>query len=147
MRLLIPALLVTLLPACGGPDVGPEEALRAWVAQAESAAEEKDRSGLMDMISESYVDARGNDHGDVDQILRLWFLRQQSIALISKIDEITVNGGTAANVVVTVGMAGTDQSALGLRADAHRFDLELEHSGDEWMLIGARWGELGGGMH
>ena len=44
MRLLVPALFTVLLAACGGDaDVGPEDEIRAWVAQAESAAEEKDR--------------------------------------------------------------------------------------------------------
>jgi len=56
-------------------------------------------------------------------------------------------GETAALVTLTVGMAGTDASALGVRADAYNFEFELENTGDEWMLIGARWGEIGREMH
>ena len=54
-----------------------------------------------------------------------------------------VIGGTAAEVSITVGMAGTNDSALGISADAYRFELELEFDGDDWLLISARWGELG----
>ena len=55
-------------------------------------------------------------------------------------------GDTAAEVSLTVGMAGTDAGAIGIRADAYNFKLELEKMDDEWMLIGARWGEVGGEM-
>ena len=44
---------------------------------------------------------------------------------------------------MTVGMAGTNDSVMGLSADAYRFELELEKDADEWQLISARWGELG----
>ncbi len=80
-------------------------------------------------------------------MLRFYFLRQQSVAILTSIDEIVVMGETAAQVTLTVGMAGTDASALGVRADAYNFELELEHTGDEWMLIGARWGEIGSDLH
>ena len=36
---------------------------------------------------------------------------------------------------------------MGIRADAYNFELELENTDDEWMLIGARWGEVGGDLH
>ena len=51
-------------------------------------------------------------------------------------------GDTAAMVDVTVGMAGTNNDVLGLSADAYRFEFELEKPDDEWVLIGARWGDL-----
>jgi hypothetical protein len=149
MRILIFSLICAFLAGCGGggSDAAPEQALRAWVDAAETAAEEKDRRGLLAMISENYADSRGNDHEQIGNVLRLYFLRQQSIALLTSIDDIVVMGDTAAQVNLTVGMAGTDASALGIRADAYNFELELESTDDEWMLIGARWGEVGREMH
>ena len=146
-RILIFSLFCAFLTGCGGPDAGPEEALRAWVEAAEAAAENKDRRGLLAMISENYVDSRGNDHEQIGNILRLHFMRQQSVAILTSIDDIEVMGDTAAQVSLTVGMAGTDASALGIRADAYNFELELENTDDEWMLIGARWAEVGRDMH
>jgi hypothetical protein len=141
------AVLFLFLAACGNTESDPDAALRAWVADAEVAAEEKDRSGLLAMISENYADSRGNDHKRIGDMLRVYFFRQQSIALITSIDEISMMGGSAALVQLTVGMAGTNNSALGVSADAYEFELELEIADDEWKLIGARWGELGGKMH
>jgi hypothetical protein len=143
MRLFRSCLLCILLAGCGGSAVGPEEALRAWVATAVAAAEDKDRRKLLSMVSEHYADRRGNDREAIDRTLRVWFLRQDKVVLVSKIDKIDISADTAAEVEMTVGMAGTDDSALGLRADAYRFGLELVQNGGEWLLIGARWGELG----
>ncbi len=148
MRILIFSLICAFLAGCGGgPEAGPEEALRAWVDAAEAAAEDKDRRGLLTMISENYADSRGNDHEQIGGMIRFYFLRQKSVTFITSIHDIVVMGDTAAQVSLTVGMAGTDASALGVRADAYNFELELENTGDEWMLIGARWGEIGREMH
>lgn len=138
--------LVVLLSACA-PSIGPEEAVREWLSEAQAAAEARDRDRLMDMIAPGYADARGNDRDDVDRTLRLLFLRSQKILLVSKVDEVSLMGrssdASAAQVLLTVGMAGTDSGILGLSADAYRFELELEKHDDDWQLIGARWGEVG----
>ena len=107
---------------------------------------DEDRDALMSMLSENYADARGNDYEGVEQMLGFYFLRQDSVVLISKIDEIAVSGalgGPAALVKLSVGMAGANDAALGFSADAYHFELELEQDDDEWLLIAARWGELG----
>ena len=137
------SLICVVLAGCGNTAGGPEEALRAWVNAAEEAAEERDRRGLLALISENYADGRGNDYEGVGQMLRVYFLRQQSIALLVTIDDIVLSGDTAALLKLTVGMAGTNNSALGVSADAYNFELELQADDDEWLLIGARWSELG----
>ena len=135
--------VVLLLAACGGPESAPEEELRAWVAEGIDAASAKERRRLVGMISSAYTDARGNERSDIEDLLRVYFLRQHKIGLLSNIEEITVYDDTAAKVVLTVGMAGTNDGVLGFSADAYRFALELEKDGDEWRLLAARWGELG----
>ena len=100
----------------------------------------------MEMISSAYTDSRGNDTDGIDKRLRLIFLRMNKISLANTIDEIKVNVDSAAEVFITVGMIGTENTALGLDADAYRFHLELERDGDEWLLIGSRYGKLGGDM-
>lgn len=136
-------LLACLAQGCGGPPSVPEEELRAWVSRGIEAAENKERRELMEMVAAAYVDARGNERDDIDGMLRVYFLRQNRIALLPKIEEITIYDETAGKIVMTVGMAGTNDGTLGFSADAYRFALELEKTGDEWQLISARWGELG----
>lgn len=132
---------------CGQPASAPEQELREWVATGIEAAENKERRKLMGMISTSYTDARGNERGDIENMLRVYFHRQNRITLLPKIEEITVYDETAGKVLMTVGMAGTNEGVLGFSADAYRFALELEKDNDDWQLISARWGELGDEVH
>ncbi len=69
----------------------------------------------MNMVSTSYTDARGNEHGDIENLLRVYFLRQNRIALLPKIEEITIYDDTAGKIVMTVGMAGTNDRAAGFQ--------------------------------
>ena len=137
------AAVLAVLAACGGPSTAPEEELRAWVASGAAAAENKERRTLVDMVSGAYSDNRGYRRDDLDNLLRAYFFRQQRIALLPRIEEITVYDETAAKIVMTVGMAGTNDGVLGFSADAYRFAFELEKDADDWQLISARWGELG----
>jgi len=111
------------------------------------AAREKERRQLVDMIASSYADARGNERSDIENLLRVYFLRMSNIKLLSTIEEITVYDDTAAKLLMTIGMAGTSNGVLGFNADAYRFEFELEKHADEWQLIAARWGELGDELH
>jgi hypothetical protein len=138
----VTAILVALV-ACGEPRSEPEDEVRAWVTAGVEAVENKERRGLIGLVSESYADARGHDRSDIEDMLRVYFLRQNKIGLLPKIEEITIYGDTAARLIMTVGMAGTNDGVLGFSADAYRFDMELQKDGDDWQLIAARWGELG----
>jgi len=142
VRILATALLCACLTACGGPAEGPEAALRSWVSQGQDFAEARDRGELVDMISPNYSDARGNSRDDIEDLFRFWFLRQQSVSLITRIDELEVYGDSAAKMMLTVGMAGKNDGTFGFSADAYEFELEFELD-DDWLLTSARWGELG----
>ena len=143
------AVVITmlLLGACGGPDVGPEEQLRQWVSAAEAAAETEERRAMLDLISPAYVGEVGWDRADVGNMLSVYFLRQHSIELLTSIEEIRLYGDSAAEIDMTVGMAGANDGAFGFSADAYNLQLELQRDGDDWLLIASRWGELGEELH
>lgn len=144
MHASIPALsLCLLLCACSAPSTGPEGEIRGWLDQGIAATEAKQRGDLLDMISPAYADSRGYNRARIGDVLRGYFLRMNSIELITKVDEIKIMGDTAAEVLLTVGMAGTKDSLLGFSADAYQFSLELEKSAGDWLLISAQWAELG----
>ena len=91
-------LTCALLLACTDRPESPEEAVRAWVTEAVAAAENKDRRELLSLISPNYVDARGNERNDVGNLLRIYFLRQQKVAIMTKVRKITMLGDTAVAV-------------------------------------------------
>lgn len=139
----VPGVLAVMLAGCGADPAGPEAELRAWVDEMHNAAEAKDRGAILERISPAYADARGNRRGDISDLLRLYFLRAKRVEFVPVIDSIDVMAETAADIVLTVGMAGTDQGRFALRADAYRFELELEYVDGGWQLLAARWAELG----
>ncbi len=145
--MLVAVLVCVTLSACGGPAEGPEAAIRSWVREGHEAAEAKDRRALVDLISPAYTDARGNSRDDIENMFRLYFLRQHEVALVSRIEELQVYGDTAAMLVLSVGMAGRNDNVFGFSADAYRFEMEFELQDDAWLLTSARWGEFGGDLH
>jgi hypothetical protein len=140
-RLLLISLV--LLSACGAEPESAEDELRAWLERGEAAVEDRNRTKLLDMISERYADANGNDRESIGQLLRLQFLRQDDIALLTSVESIELYDTSAAELQLTVGMAGRNRSRFGFSADAYRFVFELEREDADWRLVSARWSELG----
>lgn len=140
-------VLLALIGACSGPEMGAEEQVRQWVSAAEVAAEARHRREMLDLISPAYRDAHSYDRADIDEMLRAYFLRQKSVKLLTSIDDVRLYGDTAAEVDLSVGMAGANDGVFGFSADAYNFQLELVLEDSEWLLISARWGELGGELH
>ena len=147
LRLLLMTFVCCGLFACGDAPTPPEEAIRAWVTQGQLLAEEKDRNALVDLISPSYLDARGNERDDIENMLRFYFLRMSNIKFLTNIDDIRVFGDDAAELDLTVGMAAANDGTFGFSADAYRFELELVREGDDWLLTSGRWGEVGDELH
>lgn len=143
-RLTLTAIACAVLGACGDSAGGVEDQIQAWIDRGHEAAESKDRGELVDMISPTYADTRGNSRDDIENLFRFYFLRTNKVALLVNVDDIEVMDDTAAAVMLTVGMGATTDSALGFNADAYQFALELENDGDEWLLVSGRWNDLGG---
>ena len=122
---------VVLLPHLAFDLAGMASALDAWL---DTAGIEVDERGWVKAdahlrTSAANVWALGDLIGD--------------LRALPKIEEITIYDDTAGKIVMTVGMAGTNDGVLGFSADAYRFAFELEKPAEEWQLISARWGELG----
>jgi len=142
--IIVAMLMAASVCGCSAERESPEAEVRAWLGAAEAAAEARDRGALLDLVSDAYVDGRGNDKEDIGNMLRVYFFRQQNVSLLTRVEDLRIQGATAAHVGLFVGMAGMTNTALGLRADAYNFELELANEGGDWRLIGARWGEIGG---
>ena len=135
--------MTTVLLACAESQNQTEAAIGEWIAEIEVSVTEKARRSVVAKISADYGDLRGNEKDDIDKLLRFYFMRQNNIKLLTSIDRIELLGEGAAEVDLTVGLAGTSDGVLSFSADAYRFSLELQTEDDEWRLVAARWGEVG----
>jgi len=139
---IAPVLAATLVAGCGGGG-DPETEIRALLAAAEEAAEARDTGFFSDLIGESYRDSRGNDREQAIRMVRGLFLANQRIEIVSRVDEVVLEGDDAARAVVHAGMAGQKAGEIligGLGADLYRFELELVGDGGDWQIIGAEFG-------
>jgi hypothetical protein len=129
--------------ACSSERDSPEAQVRALLAQGEAAAEKKETAALRQMISEKYSDSQGRDKKAVDAVLRYYFLRNQSIHLLTRIRQIDFPQPDLAQADVMVAMAGQPISGAEelerLRADLHRFEISLARENGEWKVMRAEW--------
>ena len=138
--LLAAVVAAALTGGCGTSD--HEAEIRALLAAAEEAAEARDAGFFGDLIAEEYRDASGNDRDALLRMVRGFFLANQRVEVVTRVNEIVVEGADAARAVMHAGMLGQRSGAellAGIDAELYRFDLELVNEGGEWQIIGAQW--------
>ena len=128
-----------LAQGCAASD--PEVQIRALLASTEAAAEARDTGFFADTLGDGYRDASGNDRDGVLRMLRGYFIANQRVEVLSRVDEVTLEGEDAARAVVHAALVGQHPGGalLGIDSDLYRFELELVNEGGEWKIIGAKW--------
>lgn len=141
MRAAARFLLCLLLASCS-PEPSPEDRIREVVAAAEKGAEARDLSDVMALVSERYSDLQGQDKAAVREMMGGYFLINQSIHLLTNVEDIKFPANDLATARVTVAMLGRQDDAAGdwsLAADVYEFDLRLSREDEEWRLQSATW--------
>ncbi len=114
--------------------------VRAVIAAAEQAAEARDVSAVMALVSPDYADADGRQAAELSRYLRGYFIANQSIHLLTRIDSLELPATDVAEVELTVAMVGRGaeaESAWDLAADVHTFRLTLMEKGGDWRVTHA----------
>ena len=143
-HLVLSTLLgLSLLAACQRERPAPEAQVRTLIQEAVTAAEQKRLGVLRDMISERYRDDQGQDKRAVENLLRLQFLRNESLHLFARIPSVTLAQPDLAQAIVLVAMAGVPiasaQDLATLRADLHRFEIDFVLEKKQWRVQRAVW--------
>lgn len=142
-RMVFLLSLLMLLTACG-KELSPEEQVRRYIAEGEDAVEARELKHIRDLISEHYADPAKRTRRDLTRLVGGYLLRHKSIHLLTRIDRLQVRDERRAEVTLYVAMAASPitgvEQLLAMRADLHRFELELEKGEeDNWQLLTARW--------
>jgi hypothetical protein len=132
------ALLV--LTACSD-DGSPEQQVRAVIESMEVAAEARDVGDLMEHISANYRDAQGQDRTEASRYARGYFIANQSVHLLTRVESLEFPAPDEARVKLQVGMAGRagEPGGANLTADLYDFDLALVREDGEWKVSYADW--------
>jgi hypothetical protein len=146
LRLLIGLLglvIAVLLPGCRGERTSPEAEVRALIGSAVTAAEQKNIGLLKEIISEKYADEQGQNKRAVEGLLRLHFLRNETVHLYAHIQSVSLPQPDRAQASILVAMAGVPiasaQEIPTLRADLHRFEINFAREGKAWRVQRATW--------
>ena len=142
MKKLLTVFIILLVGCSGDPD-DPEQQIRNVLEQIELAAEERSRSDISEHISDNYFDDRSQQKNDVNNILRIYLLRNQSINIFTKIYSIEFINPRRAEIKLSAAMAakGVDLSneTERLKADLHRFLVVMENEDGDWKVMSAEW--------
>ena len=114
--------------------------MRAVIERGEAAAEARDVSGLMALVAVDYQDDSGRDRSELRQYVHGYFIANQSIRLLTRVDRIEFPYRDMARVDVTLGSLGreaTDDS-FDLAADVQQLSIELQLDDGEWKVTRAR---------
>jgi hypothetical protein len=135
------AFLVVLAVLAGcSDDASPEQQVRAVIDSMEAAAEARDVGDLLEHVSTAYRSADGLDRAEAARYLRGYFVANQSIHLLTRIESLEFPAPDEARVKLQVGMAGRGgQGAADLSADLYDFDVALVHEDGEWKVSYADW--------
>jgi hypothetical protein len=135
---------LALFAGCSN-DGSPEQQVRAVIESMELAAEARDVGDLMEHVAASYRDAQGQDRTELSRYVRGYFIANQSVHLLTRIERLEFPSPDEARVQLQVGMAGregadhSDGGATSLTADVQNFDVVLVREDGEWKVSYADW--------
>lgn len=126
---------LALLAACS--DSGsPEQQVRAVIEQMEQAAENRDIGELASHLSEEYRDANGMGADEAARYARGYFIANQSVHLLTRVEDLTFPTDGEARAQVLVGMLGRDAAdQWDLAAEVHTFKIALRREEQEWRIV------------
>ncbi|HTJ17977.1 MAG TPA: hypothetical protein VL494_14450 [Steroidobacteraceae bacterium] len=115
--------------------------MRAVIESMEAAVEARDVGALVEHISPNYRDGQGQDRAEASRYARGYFVANQSVHLLTRVESLKFPSPDEARVKLQVGMAGRsgEPGAASLNANLYDFDLALIREGDEWKLSYADW--------
>lgn len=138
MRSLLFSCCAIVLYGCGAPD-SPDAEVRATIASMETAAEARDVGDLMEHVSDEFRDHQGREAKELAQYIRGYFIANQSVHLLTRIESIEFPTQDEARAKVTVGMLGRDAGdSWDLAAEVRDFDVTFIREGGEWKASYAR---------
>ncbi len=133
---------ILLLGGCSAQK-SPEDEIRALISAGENAAEAKQLFAVQGLISEHYRDEAQRDRRGLVSLIAAYFLRNKTIHLLTRVEEIRLEAPDRADVVFYLGAAGQHiddvEALIPLHADLFRVEMVVVREDGDWRVLSARW--------
>jgi hypothetical protein len=139
-RLLAPFLVLAIAAGCSDPD-SPQTQVRRTLDSMEAAAEARDVGDLMGFIADDFRDGYGQGSAELRRYMQGYFIANQSIHLLTRINNIEFPHPDEARLHVTIGMAGREADAANawnLATDLQDFEVTMRKQEEEWKVSYAK---------
>lgn len=139
-RLLALLLVLAITVGCSDPD-SPETQVRRTLDSMEAAAEARDAGDLMEFIAADFRDGYGRGGDELRRYMQGYFIANQSIHLLTRINSLEFPHPEEARLHVTVGMAGREADAANawdVATDLQDFEVTMRKQKDEWKVSYAK---------
>lgn len=142
LRCLLILFTCLVFTGCSNDD-SPEDQIRSFIKNTESAVEEKRIMDLREIIDDEYSDKGGRNKKELINFIVYQTLRQRSFHLLTTVDTIEFSTPSSAEVTVFVAMTGRPVESFSvlpdLQADLYRFHLLLKKVEGSWRFLSAEW--------
>ena len=140
--------MILLLLLVGGCSKETEEdKVKKIVTSVQQAAEEKKIGAVLEHISRTYRDPRGNDYNGIKGLLAFYYFRHQKVSAYMPNIDIVVTGSTAKAIFQAILTGrGTGETAGGILPEslgAYNFEVLLSKEDGQWKVMSAKWERTG----
>lgn len=130
---------LALLAACSSPD-SPEAQIHKVIDRMETAAEARDTGAVLEFVSEHFRGDYAMDRAELAQYLRGYFIANQSIHLLTRVEKLEFPVPGEARADVAVARVGQEADAAGVwdvSAELHNFHVVLRNEDGAWKVTHA----------
>lgn len=135
---LAATLAAVLSTSCSSSGGTPEDEVRAVLAAAEAAAETRDTSDVIALVSEEYADDNGFDKARLRDFLRGYFLAHPSLEVLLRIESVVLLADDLARATITLVVLGQRSTGIDdesrFVADGERYAVELIREDSAWRV-------------
>lgn len=144
---VVRGLLITvlvMLSACADDPGSPEQQVRDALQAMETAVEEGSIKDAAALLHADYRDSLHSRKREAVASLFAYLRRHRSIHLFTVVRSVDLAADARhAEVVAYVAMGGVPmdsvETAVSVKADLYRFDVQLVQGEDDWLITRARW--------
>lgn len=135
-------IVLLSIVSCAEVEKDREAQIRQYIEHGKALAEQKDYTGLGELVHADYKDHKDLDKKRLINMFRAYFFMHNNIHLLTRIDSMAFQSENQVFVTLYVAMAGkvidSKDALRGLRAQIYKIELQLSLE-DQWLLEQAKW--------